>query len=129
MQWLPYILGAVVVLFIFLQLRVVVASRRLQGRPAPDFASTLRPEQMGFDRYLIYFYSPHCGPCRRMGPRVDELAGRHPNVLKVDISAELTLARAFGVMATPTAVLVRDGAISRVLLGETSAHKLEALLE
>lgn len=128
MQWLPYVLGVVVVFFVALQLRVVIASRLLRGRPAPDFQSLLRPGQAGHDRYLLYFYSAHCGPCRRMGPHVDALAARHTNVVKVDISAELAVARAFGIMATPTTVLVRDGTIARVVLGERTERRLEALL-
>ncbi|MEJ2508633.1 MAG: thioredoxin family protein [Gammaproteobacteria bacterium] len=131
MQWLPYVLGAIIVLFAAMQLRVVIVSRRARGKPAPALDAWLAPEQTGFDRYLVYFFSPRCGPCRAMGPHVDALADHHANVLKVDISDEndLALARAFGVLATPTTVLVRGGIIERVLVGGVSQRRLESLLD
>jgi len=128
MQWLPYILGGVIVLFAALQLRVVVAGWRARGRKAPDFQAHLPPAQRGLDRFVLYFYSPNCGPCRTMGPRIDALAGQHANVLKFDISADFELARAFGVMATPTTVLVSGGVIEHMLVGPLSQRRLEALV-
>lgn len=128
MQWLPYVLGSIVLVVAGLQLRVFIASRRLQGHAAPKLDTLLAPSQRGYDRYLVYFFSPRCGPCRRMGPRVDALAARHSNVLKVDVSTDPHLAREFGIMATPTIVLVRGDTIERVLLGETSERRVEALL-
>jgi len=128
MQWLPYILGGVIVLFAALQLRVIFASWRARGRAAPDFQTRLSPEQQAFDRFLLYFYSPSCGPCRTMGPHIDALAERHANVVKFDISEDLDLARAFAVKATPTTVLVREGVIERMLVGPLSEKRLESLL-
>jgi thioredoxin-like negative regulator of GroEL len=59
---------------------------------------------------------------------IDRLAARHPNVFKVDASADLEQARAFGVAATPTLMLVEDGRIVRVIVGSTSEKNLESLL-
>lgn len=128
MQWLPYILGGVIVLFAIMQLRVIVAGWRARGRKAPDFQARLSPQQRGLDHFLLYFYSPNCGPCRTMGPRIDALAEQHANVLKFDITQDFELARAFGVMATPTTVLVSDGVIAHMLVGPLSQRRLEALL-
>ncbi len=130
MQWLPYVLGAITLFFLAMQLRVLFAGRRMQGKPAPDFSSLLSPGQTGQVRYLLYFYSEHCGPCRSMRPNVEALAGRFPDqVLKVDVQQAPELARAFGVMATPTSLLVENGQIGKVLLGAQGVRRLETLLQ
>jgi thioredoxin 1 len=77
---------------------------------------------------LIYFYSPDCGPCRKMTPLVRQLDARYGRVKRVDVSQDLETARSYQVRAVPTTVLVEDGRISKVLIGFQSLAKLEGLL-
>lgn len=128
MDYLPYILLALFLLGLWPQLRVIWAARRQRGRPAPQLDDLLEAEWLRHERLLVYFYSPHCGPCRQLSPRVDELAGRHGNVLKVDVSQRPELAQRFNVRATPTLVLLAGGQVEQVLVGAVSAKRLAGLL-
>ena len=67
----------------------------------------------GFDGpVLVDVWSPNCGPCRKLGPVMTELATRHEGrarVAEVDVtSSEPALVAALQVRATPT-VIIYDG--------------------
>jgi len=95
--------------------------RASEGLEAPDMGGLGDPEGR-----LVWFYGPNCGPCRAMHPAVDALGER---VIQVDVSRHFEVARAFGVMATPTTILVRDGRIATVRPGALRPDDLEALLQ
>lgn len=128
MEYLPFILIAVMAVFMAMPLYIWLGSKRLQGRAAPDYAALLTPEQQGCDKLLFYFYSEHCGPCRTLAPLIDTMAVRHGNVVKVDVARQPAAARQFGVRATPTLVLVEAGTVAKVMLGAVSERQLEVLL-
>ena len=62
---------------------------------------------------LIDFWASWCGPCRIMGPVVDEIAKERPDVKvgKVNVDDESELASAFGIMSIPTLVVMKDGKV------------------
>lgn len=72
-----------------------------------------------FDRFLeekkvalVDFWATWCGPCRMVGPVIEQLAEEYDgkvNVGKVDVDAEGGLAQQFGVMSIPTVVLFENG--------------------
>ena len=118
------ILAAVVAFLLTMQLRTLRASRKLAGRPAPE-GTHHDPRGM-----IYYFHHPRCGPCRQMGPAIDKVAAPHPGqVVKINAAEDMASARAFGIAATPTTLLVKDGRIADVILGARSARKIEALLQ
>lgn len=128
MEYLPFILIAVLGLFMAMPLYAWLGSKRMEGRAAPALDALLTPEQRGMKKLLFYFYSEHCGPCRAVGPVIDALAARHGCVVKVDVMQDMATVRRFGVRATPMVVLVEEGRVVKVLLGAVSEQKLELLL-
>lgn len=64
-----------------------------------------------------------------MTPLVAQLQQTHHNLIKVDVAQSLALARAFGVAATPSFVLVEDDTIRQVRLGGMSEKRLRHMLE
>ncbi|MEU4984893.1 thioredoxin family protein [Streptomyces sp. NPDC021969] len=82
---------------------------------------------------VFYFTSPHCRPCRSFGPLLkQELAelGVEAETIDVSTDAGLTKADSYGVSATPTVVIERDGEeISRFgpLLGSSLQGALSVL--
>jgi thioredoxin 1 len=99
-----------------------LSSRRMIGKSIEWGNGTI-------EKRLFYFYSPKCGPCRRMTPIIDKLAQQYPTVTKVDVSDEPETASRFGIRATPTTVLVKDNIIEEVMLGARSENQLIQLLK
>jgi len=128
MQYLPYFLLALVLLFFLAQLWMARSARRLQGQPAPSLDFIADPEQRAQPRLLLYFYTPACSACRTMGPLIDALAADDPRVVKVNAAAEPDAARAFNILAVPTLVVVDAGRVERVQVGGVSEKRLASLL-
>ncbi len=76
--------------------------------------------QEGFDRalegkslMLVDFWATWCGPCRMLGPVIEQLAedyeGKDVIIGKVDVDENPELAQRYGVMSIPTVLLLEDG--------------------
>jgi thioredoxin 1 len=124
---LLYVLAGAAAVVAGLQVSNWLAARRLVGRPAPDLSDLLGPAASGGGRTLYYFYSARCVPCHEMTPRIDRLSAEHAGIVKVDIGSARDAAIRFGVMATPTVVVVEDGKIVTALVGPQSERRLRAL--
>ena len=127
MSWIGIAVIGIITLFVLFQLKMVWDSKKMIGKPAPQAEGAESHTETGTS--LLYFHSPQCGPCRAMTPVIEELKTEFPNVRSIDISQDLTLARQYNVRATPTVVLIKNGNIANVLLGQKSASKLRSLLE
>lgn len=60
---------------------------------------------------LVDFWATWCGPCRMLGPIVDEFAEQQEAVVvgKVNVDEQPALASKFGVMTIPTLILFKEG--------------------
>lgn len=78
---------------------------------------------------LIDFWATWCGPCRMMGPVVDEFAEEHPEIKvgKVNVDEQMPLAAAFGIESIPTLVAIKDGKAVDLLIGVRDKEDLAAL--
>ena len=80
---------------------------------------------------LIDFWAAWCGPCKTIGPRVDELAvevGDKAKICKVNVDEEMALAQKFGIMSIPTLVIFKDGKEANRVVGGRSKDELRGLL-
>ena len=77
---------------------------------------------------LLDFYATWCGPCRMVGPIMEQIASERPDLLvgKIDVDEEPELARAFGVSSIPMLAVMRDGILVNAAVG---ARPKESILE
>lgn len=78
---------------------------------------------------LVDFWATWCGPCKRQGPIIDELASEGYAVGKVDVDEQPALAQQYQVMSIPTLILFKDGKEINRLVGLTPKDTLKGLLE
>ncbi|MCQ2069137.1 MAG: thioredoxin [Bacteroidaceae bacterium] len=84
---------------------------------------------------LIDFWATWCGPCKRLGPIIEELAAEYDGkavIGKCDIEENDDLTEQFGIMNVPTVVFLKDGKeVDRVVglaMKNVYQDKLNALL-
>ena len=80
---------------------------------------------------LLDFYADWCGPCRMVGPIVEEIAKEHPEFLvgKINVDEEVALSSLFSVMSIPTLVVMKGGKVVRQVAGARPKAQILALLE
>ena len=76
---------------------------------------------------LFYFTAPWCGPCRMLGPVMDEVAKNTP-VEKINIDYESDRARAANVSSVPTVVLTENGQEIRRFVGARSQQQINEFI-
>jgi len=122
------IIGGFFALTIGMQLLIRYKSAALKGKPAPDLGGRPGKIIQKGKAALFYFYSPSCGACAAMTPAVKALSKSNEGVFPVDISSDMAVARKFGVMATPTLVVVKNRVIEQILIGPQPTASLAGYL-
>jgi thioredoxin 1 len=72
----------------------------------------------------VHTLTPSCGACRTQTPIIDTLSKSHRGVFKINVTDDINTARALGVMATPTTVLIKDEVIQNPAQRRRDLHLL-----
>lgn len=83
---------------------------------------------------IVDFWAPWCGPCRTIGPILEQIAsemGEQVKVTKVNVDENQSLAQKFNVRAIPTILLFKGGELKDQVVGliqkEALKQKVAAL--
>lgn len=83
---------------------------------------------LGADRpVLVDFWAEWCGPCRMVGPVVEEIAGEKAGTLKVvklNVDENPETARNYRVMSIPTLMVFADGVEKKRIVGARGKSQL-----
>lgn len=69
---------------------------------------------------LVDFWAVWCGPCRMVGPIVEELAEEYDGrlkVCKVNVDENHDTAKEYGIMSIPTLLMFKEGKVVERLVG------------
>jgi thioredoxin 1 len=81
---------------------------------------------------LVDFWAEWCGPCHRIAPVLDELAGEYEGrvrIVKLDADNNPNTARAYNIMSMPTLMIFRNGEVVSQVVGAHPKSKMRAQLD
>jgi len=81
---------------------------------------------------LVDFWAEWCGPCKAIGPSVEQIAAEYAGrakVVKVDVDREGELATRYGVMSIPALFVFKGGKIVEQMVGAAPKAQIAALID
>lgn len=80
---------------------------------------------------LVDFFAPWCGPCRMVGPVLEEIAAEREDLViaKINVDEEPELAQRYGVVSIPTLMVVEEGKVKLTSLGFRPKEEILSMFE
>ena len=80
---------------------------------------------------LVDFWASWCGPCKMIGPIVEEIAEENEEIAvgKINVDEEMELAMEYGVSSIPTLLVFKNGAVAGKAVGYRPKADLLKLLD
>jgi len=125
---ITYIIAAAVVGYIFYSF---ITAKKRMNKPPSENVNVLTDEN--FDSTiksgisLVDFWAAWCGPCKVVGPIVDEVAdeiGDEANICKLNVDQNKLIAKKYGIQSIPTLIIFKDGNPVQKLVGVKPKHAM-----
>lgn len=81
---------------------------------------------------LVDFWAEWCGPCKAIGPAIEELATEYEGrakVVKINVDQEGDLAMKYGVMSIPALLVFKGGKVVDQMVGALPKPQIAALID
>ena len=79
---------------------------------------------------VVDLWAPWCGPCRMIGPIIEELASEYAGKVtfgKLNVDDNMIVPSTYGVRGVPTLIVFKDGEAVNSLVGACSKSRIESL--
>lgn len=81
---------------------------------------------------IVDFFATWCGPCKRLGPVLDELSEEYAgqvDIYKVDVDAEEEVAQVFGIRSVPSLLLIPQNEAPQMAAGAMPKPDLKKVID
>jgi thioredoxin 1 len=103
-------------------------TKAVQQLTDADFENTVNAGQPVF----VDFWAPWCGPCRIVGPIVEELAPTYEGkavIAKMNVDDNPMVAQKFGVTSIPTLMMFKNGKLVDRMVGAAPKNALQNFID
>lgn len=104
-------------------------NKNLSSKPIALTDANFHSEVAKHKIIVVDFWAPWCGPCRMVGPLVEELAAEYSGKVtfgKLNVDDNSTIPSMFGVRGIPTLIVFKDGQVIDTLVGACSKSHIES---
>jgi thioredoxin 1 len=107
-----------------MQLIIKFKGWQKRGKAAPEIGGPMGKAIKKGNKLIAYFYSPTCRACKTQEKYLPDLEGKIDDIYRINAAKDTRIAAAFGIMGTPTTVVIEKGIIRNYFVGITPAKKL-----